>query len=74
MDQEARCQNIKSNLEGNQDANQEVYETTNMGAILEPKSLRTEKQPARHQMSSIGVRAKKEIWTRGPQRYLGYKK
>jgi hypothetical protein len=39
MDQEARHQNMKSNLEGNQDANQEVYETPNMGAILEPRSF-----------------------------------
>jgi hypothetical protein len=41
MDQEANQQNMNSNLEKNWDANQEMYETPNMGMILEPISLRT---------------------------------
>jgi hypothetical protein len=39
MDQEAQHQNMNSNLEENQDVEQEVYETLNMGIILEPKPL-----------------------------------
>jgi hypothetical protein len=39
MDQEAKQQNMNSNLEENQDANHEMYETLNMGTILEPISL-----------------------------------
>jgi hypothetical protein len=74
MDQEARRQNMKSNLEGSQDANQKVLKTPNMITILESRSLRTKKQRAKHQISSVGVRGKKEVWTRGPQRCLGYKK
>ncbi len=41
-------QNMNSNLEENQDVDQEVYETPNMGIVLEPGSLRTKEQPARH--------------------------
>ncbi len=39
MDQEVRRQNMKSNLKGNLDANQKVYETPNMGTILESRNL-----------------------------------
>jgi hypothetical protein len=39
MDQEAMHQNMNSNLEKNWDVNQEVYETPNMGIVLEPRSL-----------------------------------
>ncbi len=41
MDWEARQQDMNSKLEKNQDADQEVYETSNMGTILEPKNLWT---------------------------------
>jgi hypothetical protein len=56
---------MNSNLEENQNANCEVYETPNKGTILEPKSLRIEKQPAGHRVFSIRVGAIKEMWTRG---------
>jgi hypothetical protein len=36
MDQEAKEQNMHFDMEENRDANQEVYETPNMGTILEP--------------------------------------
>jgi hypothetical protein len=39
MNQEARRQDMNSNLEKNQDVDQEVHETSNMGTILEPKNL-----------------------------------
>jgi hypothetical protein len=39
MDQETRRQDMNSNLEKNQDVDQEVYETSNMSTIFEPKSL-----------------------------------
>jgi hypothetical protein len=39
MDQEAKQQYMNSNLEENQDGNCKVYETLNMGTILEPISL-----------------------------------
>jgi hypothetical protein len=37
MDQEAKQQNMNSNLEHNQDAEQKLYEMPNMGIILEPR-------------------------------------
>ncbi len=66
MDQEAKQQNMNSNLEENQDANHEMYETLNMGTILEPISLWTKEWPIAHRMSLVGVRVRKEIWIRGP--------
>ncbi len=41
MDQEARQKNMNSNMEENQDVNQKVYEMSNKGTILEPRSLQT---------------------------------
>jgi hypothetical protein len=38
------CQNLNSNLEKNWDVNQEVYETPNMGTILEPRNLQIEER------------------------------
>ncbi len=59
------CQNMNSNLEKNRDVNQEVYETPSRGIVLEPKSLQTKDQLARHHVSLIDVGVKKEVWTRG---------
>jgi hypothetical protein len=43
-----------------------MYETLNMGTILEPISLWTKEWPIAHRMSLVGVRVRKEIWIRGP--------
>jgi hypothetical protein len=56
---------MNSNLEENWDANCEVYQTSNKGTVLEPKSLRIEKQPIGHRVSSIRVGARREVWTWG---------
>jgi hypothetical protein len=50
---------MNSNLEKNRNADQEMYETLNMGIILEPK------RPIGHWVSLIGVGVRKEMWTRG---------
>jgi hypothetical protein len=39
MDQNAKHQNMNSRMEENWDADQEVYETSNKGTILEPRDL-----------------------------------
>jgi hypothetical protein len=39
VDQEAKQQNMNSNLEQNQDAKQELYEMPNMGIVLELRNL-----------------------------------
>lgn len=49
-------------LEENQDVDQ-VYETPNIGTMLEPISLRMEEWLTWHPVSSIRVRVRKEIWT-----------
>ncbi len=72
MDQKARCQNMNSNLEKNQDANHKMYETLNMGIVLEPISLWIEKWPIRHWVSLVGV--KREVWTEGPQIRPSYRR
>ncbi len=36
--------------------------------------MQIEEQHARHQMSSVGIGAKREVWTGGPHRLLGYKR
>ncbi len=56
---------MNSNLEENRDANCEMSQTPNKGTILEPKSLRIEKQPIGHLVSSIRVGARREVWTWG---------
>ncbi len=66
MDQEAKQQYMNSNLEENQDGNCKVYETLNMGTILEPISLWTKERPIAHRMSLVGVGVRKEIWIGGP--------
>ncbi len=66
MDQEAKQQNMNSNLEKIPYVDQEVYETSNMGIILEPINLRTKEQPTKHQMSSVRVGVQREIWIGGP--------
>jgi len=58
---------MNSNLEKNWNVHQEVYERSNRGTILEPKSLWTKKQPTWHQASLVGVGVKREVWIRGPQ-------
>jgi hypothetical protein len=39
MDKKAKQTNMNLDLEENQDVEQELYETSNKGTILEPKSL-----------------------------------
>jgi hypothetical protein len=46
MDQKTRRQNMNSNFEENQNVEQKLYESPNMGTTLKPRSLRTKKQPA----------------------------
>jgi hypothetical protein len=70
MDKKVRHQNMNSN----RDANQEVYETLNMGIILEPRSLQTITRPIRHQVSLIKIGVIKEVWTRGLQKCPDYKR
>jgi len=41
MDPEVKHQNMNLDLEKNQDAEQEMYETSNRGTILEPRNLQT---------------------------------
>jgi hypothetical protein len=38
MDKKSMCQNMNLKLEENQDVHHEMYETLNMGTILEPRS------------------------------------
>ncbi len=58
MDQKAKWQNMNSNFEENQNVEQKLYESLNMGTILKPRSLRTKEQPAWHWvfLIKIGVR------------------
>jgi hypothetical protein len=37
---------MNSNFEENQNVEQKLYESLNMGTILKPRSLRTKEQPA----------------------------
>jgi hypothetical protein len=39
MDKKAKQTNMNLDLEENQDVEQELYETSNKGTILEPRSL-----------------------------------
>jgi hypothetical protein len=41
MDQKAKWQNMNSNFEENQNVEQILYESLNMGTILKPRSLWT---------------------------------
>jgi hypothetical protein len=50
---------MNSNLEKKRNTDQEMYETPNMGIILEPK------RPIRHEVSLVKVGMRKEMWTRG---------
>ncbi len=59
MDQKTRRQNMNSNFEENQNVEQKLYESPNMGTILKPRSLRTKKQPAWHWVSLIKIGARK---------------
>ncbi len=61
-------------MNSNQDACQEVYETPNMGIILEPRSLQIEEWPIKHQLSLVKVEAKRKVWIRGLQICPGYRK
>ncbi len=70
MDKKVRHQNMNSN----RDANQEVYETLNMGIILEQRSLQTIEWPIGHQVYLIKVGVIKEVWTRGSQKCPNYKR
>ncbi len=65
---------MNSNLEQNWDVDQEVYETPNRGTILEPISLQKEERHVKHQVSLVGMGAKREVWIGGPHRHLGYKR
>ncbi len=74
MDQKARCQNMNSNLAKNQDVDPKIYGMSNKGTILEPKSLWTKEWFARHQMFSIEVGVKREMYIRGLQKHPSYKR
>jgi len=41
MDPKVKQQNMNLNHEKNQDVDQELYETSNRGTVLEPRSLPT---------------------------------
>jgi hypothetical protein len=60
-------------MNSNQDAYQELYETPNMGIILEPRSLQIEERPIRHQVSLVKVGTRIKMWTRGLQRCPSYR-
>jgi hypothetical protein len=51
-----------------------VYETLNMGIILEQRSLQTIEWPIGHQVYLIKVGVIKEVWTRGSQKCPNYKR
>jgi hypothetical protein len=50
-----------------------MYETPNRGIVLEPKKLWIKEWPMWHQMSLIGVGAKREVWTKGPRIRSSYR-
>jgi hypothetical protein len=51
-----------------------MYETPNMGIVLEPKSLQTKEQLVGHKVFFVKVRTKREMWTMGLQKFLGCRK
>ncbi len=51
-----------------------MYETLNMGTILEPKSLQTKEQHARHWVFLVEVGARIKVWTWAPHKCPGYKR
>ncbi len=51
MDKKAKQTNMNLDLEENQDVEQELYETSNKGTILEPRSLWIGEWLAIHQLS-----------------------
>jgi hypothetical protein len=74
MDQKARCQNMNSNLEKNQDVDHKMYETPNRGIVLELKSLRIKEGPTRHWVFLVKVGAKRKMWTKGLQIHPSYRR
>ncbi len=74
MDQEAKWENIISNIKEHRDVDWKVYETSNKGTLLEPRSLRREEWPTRHHVSSMGMGVWREAWIGGPQKCHGYRK
>ncbi len=60
MDKKAKQTNMNLDLEENQDVEQELYETSNKGTILEPRSLWIGEWLAIHQVSLIKVGTRKK--------------
>lgn len=65
MDQKAKWQNMNLDLEKNRDVEQELYETSNKGIVLELRSLWIKEWPTRHQVSLIEVGTRKKVQTKG---------
>jgi hypothetical protein len=61
-------------MEENWDVDQKVYETLNMGTILEPWSFRIKELFVGHRVSLVGMGVQIEVWIGGPHRCLGYKR
>ncbi len=64
--------NMNLDLEENWDAKHKLYETSNMGMVLEPKSLRIEKWLAWHWVFLVGIGARRKVWIKDSQKHLGY--
>jgi hypothetical protein len=59
MDQKTKWQNMNSNFEQNWNVKQKLYEFSNMGTILKPRSLRTKEWPTWHRVFLIKIGVKK---------------
>lgn len=55
---------MNSYVEKNQNVGQELYETSNKGTILEPRSLWIEEWPIGHWVSLIEVGTRKKVRTK----------